>query len=139
MILPLVATSLNYFNLVRGITKENEHWFVNRFRSFFAVLQIFHLPFTYNWASGAFLYWISSSTFVLLQSYLTRHPWFLQRINPQFFTNCQKLYGMKSVKEHENYIERLLNNEDQKLKHYTNNKQVLIELEEEMKRFLVYQ
>lgn len=35
LILPLIATALNYFNLGRGITKENEHWFVNRFRSFF--------------------------------------------------------------------------------------------------------
>jgi membrane protein insertase Oxa1/YidC/SpoIIIJ len=34
-ILPITATALNYFNLGRGITKENEHWFVNRFRSFF--------------------------------------------------------------------------------------------------------
>lgn len=35
LILPLLATCLNYFNLGRGINKENEHWFVNRFRSFF--------------------------------------------------------------------------------------------------------
>lgn len=38
MILPLVACLLNYINLGRGITKENEHWFINRFRSFFQVL-----------------------------------------------------------------------------------------------------
>ena len=66
LILPLMATALNYFNLGRGITKENEHWFVNRFRSFFQVLQFFHLPFTHQWPAGAFIYWISSSTFVLL-------------------------------------------------------------------------
>ena len=35
LILPLLATALNYINLGRGITKENEHWYVNRFRSFF--------------------------------------------------------------------------------------------------------
>ena len=35
LILPLLATVLNYINLGRGITKENEHWYVNRFRSFF--------------------------------------------------------------------------------------------------------
>jgi len=35
MILPIIATVLNYFMLGRGITKDNEHWFVNRFRSFF--------------------------------------------------------------------------------------------------------
>ena len=38
LILPLLAAGLNYFNLTRGITKENEHWYFNRFRSFFAVL-----------------------------------------------------------------------------------------------------
>lgn len=38
LVLPIIATALNYVNLGRGITKENEHWFVNRFRSFFQVL-----------------------------------------------------------------------------------------------------
>jgi len=38
LILPLTAALLNYVNLTRGITRENEHWFINRFRSFFAVL-----------------------------------------------------------------------------------------------------
>jgi len=37
LILPISAAVLNYFNLTKGITKENEHWFVNRFRSFFAM------------------------------------------------------------------------------------------------------
>ena len=37
-VLPITAALLNYANLTRGITKENEHWYVNRFRSFFAVL-----------------------------------------------------------------------------------------------------
>ena len=67
LILPAIATVLNYFNLGRGITKENEHWYVNRFRSFFQVLQIFHLPFTHVWPSGAFVYWIASSLFVAMQ------------------------------------------------------------------------
>lgn len=67
LVLPILATLLNYINLSRGITKENEHWFVNRFRSFFAVLQFFHLPFTNQWPAGAFIYWISSSAFVLFQ------------------------------------------------------------------------
>mmetsp|Transcript_27871 Transcript_27871/g.20891 ORF Transcript_27871/g.20891 Transcript_27871/m.20891 type:complete len:238 (-) Transcript_27871:311-1024(-) len=65
LILPLVATFLNYLNLGRGITKENEHWFINRFRSFFQVLQFLHLPFTHQWPAGAFIYWIASSSFVL--------------------------------------------------------------------------
>ena len=65
-ILPITAALLNYANLSRGITKENEHWYVNRFRSFFAVLQFFHLPFTHTWPAGAFVYWISSSSFMFL-------------------------------------------------------------------------
>ena len=85
LILPLIATALNYFNLGRGITKENEHWFVNRFRSFFAVLQFFHLPFTHQWPSGAFVYWIASSSFVAMQQTVTRRPWFLNKVNPHFF------------------------------------------------------
>merc|ERR1711971_363885 len=72
MLLPFMATALNYFNLGRGITKENEHWFVNRFRSFFQTLQFFHLPFTYQWPAGAFVYWISSSLFVAFQVTVTR-------------------------------------------------------------------
>ena len=50
LILPVTAAMLNYFNLSvsnlftfncflqRGITKENEHWYINRFRTFFSVL-----------------------------------------------------------------------------------------------------
>ena len=38
MVLPLAAAALNYFNLTKGITKENEHWFINRFRTAFSVL-----------------------------------------------------------------------------------------------------
>lgn len=38
LVLPLLAAGLNYFNLTRGITKENEHWYVNRFRTVFSVL-----------------------------------------------------------------------------------------------------
>jgi hypothetical protein len=38
MVLPLVACLLNYINLGRGINKDNEHWYINRFRSFFQVL-----------------------------------------------------------------------------------------------------
>jgi len=38
LILPVLATLLNYMNLGRGISKDNEHWFINRFRSFFQVL-----------------------------------------------------------------------------------------------------
>lgn len=60
LILPLASTFVNYFNMTRGITKENEHWFVNRFRSFIAVLFFCHLPFTCVWPAGAWVYWLST-------------------------------------------------------------------------------
>lgn len=116
MILPLLAVTLNYINLGRGITKENEHWFVNRFRSFFQVLQFMHLPFTHKWPAGSFVYWVSSSAFVLAQQTLIRNPRILSKINPAFFYNYNKMYGERSTKSHENYVERLLHSEDTKLK-----------------------
>lgn len=51
MILPLISVGLTYYNLGRGINKDNEHWFINRWRSFFQVLQIFYLPITCMWPS----------------------------------------------------------------------------------------
>lgn len=85
LILPVAAALINYLNLSRGITKENEHWYVNRFRTFFSVLQFFHLPFTHTWPAGAFLYWISSSSFTFLYQSMMRKQWFLNKINPNFF------------------------------------------------------
>lgn len=139
LILPLLATILNYINLGRGITKENEHWFINRFRSFFQVLQFLHLPFTHKWPAGSFVYWIASSTFVLIQQTLTRNPKVMNWINPAFFYNYTKMYGERSVKSHENYVERLLHSEDTKLKSYTKDDFVLQDLEYEMKQFLAFQ
>lgn len=119
----------------RGITKENQHWFVNRFRSFFQVLQFFHLPFTHMWPAGAFVYWISSSTFVFMQQTITKKPWFLRKINPHYFYDYQKMYAERSQTDHENYVDRLMHVEDRKLKRYTNDTYVKEELEEEMSRF----
>jgi membrane protein insertase Oxa1/YidC/SpoIIIJ len=51
MILPLISLGLTYYNMGKGITKDNEHWFINRWRNFFQVLQIFYLPFTCMWPS----------------------------------------------------------------------------------------
>ena len=139
LILPLIATLLNYINLGRGITKENEHWFINRFRSFFQVLQFLHLPFTHKWPAGSFIYWISSSLFVFLQVSITRHPKVMSWINPAFFYNYTKMYGERSIKSHENYVERLLHSEDTKLKSYTKDDFVLEDLEYEMKQFMAFQ
>lgn len=49
------------------------------------------------------------------------------------------MYGERSPKDHENYVERLLNAEDHRLKQYTNDKYVQDELEFELKRFLAFQ
>ena len=65
LILPVIATALNYYNLGQGITKENEKWLINRVRTFFQLIQFMHLPFTHSWPAGTFIYWITSSLFVL--------------------------------------------------------------------------
>mmetsp|Transcript_10173 Transcript_10173/g.17147 ORF Transcript_10173/g.17147 Transcript_10173/m.17147 type:complete len:209 (-) Transcript_10173:184-810(-) len=116
LILPLASAMLNYINLTRGITKENEHWFVNRFRTFFSVLQFFHLPFTHKWPAGAFIYWISSSSFMAFQSKITKQAWFLNMINPNFFYDYKKMYGERTPTDTDNYIQRLLKSEDFSLK-----------------------
>ena len=138
-ILPISAALLNYFNLSRGITKENEHWYVNRFRTFFSVLQFFHLPFTHQWPAGAFVYWISSSAFVFAQSTLFRQQWFLAKVNPNFFYDYAKMFGERSPKDHDNYVERILNAQDHRLKQTTYGQVVKDQLDEEMSRFLAFQ
>ncbi len=50
-ILPILSAFLTYVNIGRGINKENEKWLINRWRSFFQVLQICYLPFTVLWPS----------------------------------------------------------------------------------------
>ena len=51
-----------------------------------------------------------------MQSILLKRPWFLNKINPNFFYDYSKMYGERAPKDHENYVERLLNAEDQRLK-----------------------
>jgi len=138
LILPVAAALINYLNLSRGITKENEHWYVNRFRTFFSVLQFFHLPFTHTWPAGAFLYWISSSSFTFAYQSMMRKQWFLNKINPNFFYDYQKMFGERSPKDHENHVERILNSEDNRLKRATHDSIVLDDLEEEMNKFLQF-
>ena len=108
---------------------------MNRFRSFFQVLQFLHLPFTHQWPSGAFVYWISSSTFVLIQQSILKKPYFLNKINPNFFFDYQKMYGERSPQDHENIVERVLNIEDPTLKKNTQEAWIKEDLENEMRRF----
>ena len=62
---------------------------------------------------------------MLIQQTVLRRPNIMKKINPMFFTNYMKLYGERSPKDHENYVERLMNIEDPKLKAYTNDDQVI--------------
>lgn len=68
-----------------------------------------------------------------------KKPWVLNKINPNFFYDYSKMYGERAPNDHENYVERLLNAEDQRLKQYTDDKQVVNELEYELKKFMAYQ
>ena len=74
-----------------------------------------------------------------MQQTLTRKQWFLNKVNPHFFYDYQKMYGERSPKDHENYVDRLLHAEDNRLKQVTSDKFVVEELEEEMKRFMAFQ
>ena len=49
------------------------------------------------------------------------------------------MYSERSPSDHENYVDRMLNVEDPRLKQFTNNKYVTEELESEMKKFLAFQ
>ena len=59
-------------------------------------------------------------------------------VNPHFFYDYQKMYGERSPNDHENFVDRLLHAEDNRLKQVTGDKFVIEELEEEMKRFLAF-
>ena len=37
-------------------------------------------------------------------------------VDPNFFYNYAKMYGERSTKNHDNYVERMLNSDDQRLK-----------------------
>lgn len=99
------------------------------------MLQFFHLPFTHKWPAGAFIYWISSSAFVMMQQSVLKKPWVMNKINPNFFYNYSKMYGERSSTDHENYVERVLNSEDPTLKSPTRDRYVKEDLEYELKKF----
>lgn len=48
------------------------------------------------------------------------------------------MYSERSPSDHENYVDRMLNVEDPRLKQFTNDKYVQEELEAEMKKFLAF-
>ena len=74
-----------------------------------------------------------------MQQIITRTQWFISRVNPNFFYDFQKMYGERSTKDHENYVDRMMNSEDNRLKGFTNDKYVHEELESELSRFMEFQ
>jgi len=69
---------------------------------------------------------------------ITRRPWFLQKVNPNFFYDYAKMFGERSPKDHDNYIERVLNSEDHRLKQSTYSTIVKDELEVELAKFVAF-
>ena len=76
---------------------------------------------------------------MFLQGTITRKQWFLNKVNPNFFYDYAKMFGERSPKNHDNYVERILNSEDYRLKSNTYGTQVKDELETELNQFLAYQ
>lgn len=64
-----------------------------------------------------------------MQSSLMKKPWVLNKINPNFFYDYAKMYGERSPRDHENYVDKLRNAEDHRLKLYCNDKHVQEDLE----------
>ena len=75
---------------------------------------------------------------MFVQGTIMRQPWFLNKVNPNFFYDYAKMFGERSGKDHDNYIERMLSQEDERLKQSTYGKLVEDELEMEMKKFLAF-
>ena len=67
---------------------------------------------------------------------MMRNKWFLNMVNPNFFYDYQKMFNERSPKDHENYVDRLLNTDDRRLKQNTYDTIVKNELEQELHTFL---
>ena len=72
---------------------------------------------------------------MFVQGTLMRKQWFLNKINPNFFYDYAKMFGERSSSNHNNYVERLLNSEDHRLKQTTYGLIVKEELEAELNKF----
>ena len=59
----------------------------------------------------------------------------MNKVNPNFFYDYAKMFSERSPKNHDNYVERMLNSEDTRLKTNTFNQEVKDELEQEMVKF----
>lgn len=51
-----------------------------------------------------------------MQQTITKKPWFINKINPNFFFDYKRMYAERAPADHENYVDRLLHAEDERLK-----------------------
>jgi hypothetical protein len=61
---------------------------------------------------------------MFVQNTIVRQQWFLNKVNPNFFYDYAKMFGERSNKDHDNYVERMLNSEDTRIKQNTFNYEV---------------
>ena len=66
-------------------------------------------------------------------------PVVLSKINPNFFYDYAKMFGERTQANQNNFVERLLNSDEQRLKQVTDGNTVLNELEHDMNKFLAFQ
>ena len=66
---------------------------------------------------------------------MMRNQRFLNKVNPNFFYDYAKMYGERSVKNHNNYVERILQSDDHRLKQNVVGYEVKDELEQELNQF----
>jgi len=53
---------------------------------------------------------------VFIQQTISKKPWFLNKINPNFFYDYAKMYSERAPTDHENNVDRLIHAEDHRLK-----------------------
>lgn len=81
------------------------------------------------WPAGSQLYWITSTSFVFLQSMILRHPSVMKYINPNFYNDMMKVfYKERTTEDSLRYINKIKNLEDTSLMTPTTEKKVLEQL-----------
>ena len=63
----------------------------------------------------------------------------MNKVNPNFFYDYAKMFGERSTKDSDNYVERMLNSEDTRIKQNTFNSEVKDQLDKEMNMFYAFQ
>jgi len=84
-IIPATTIACYYWNLGRFITKENQHTFISKMKSFGQILMILWLPILCNWPSAIALYMLTNAVFSIAQTTLLVHPSFYRLVDPKMF------------------------------------------------------